>query len=412
MKILYVCQRYGERIVGGSEAACRAFAEHLVGRGHEVHVLTSAAHEYTTWANHYPPGESTLNGVTLHRLQVREPRSSEVFGPMHEWMVHGPKPAPTFQQRRWADLMGPNLEGLERWLREHAPAFDVVIFMTFMYSTTTRGLPAICGRVPTIMQPTAHDEPSVWVPLFEATFRFPDAYLYFTPDERSALERRLRRTTEGAVVGIGIDFYPVADPADFRGAHHLGDDPYLLYVGRVDPGKGTVEAARFFEAYKARNPGPLRLVIAGELIAASPQHPKIIYTGFLNEEMKRSAMAGSLALLQPSYFESFSIVVCESWVQGRPALVQGRCEVLDGQVRRSGGGLPYRGFASFEASVDLLLSDPALASEMGAAGQAFVQQMYSWPHVLDDVEKVIGLAQQRFAERRRPSVGDRRQVPS
>lgn len=400
MRILYVCQRYGELIVGGSETACHMFAEELSARGHDVHVLTSTALEYTTWLDHFPAGDSTVNGVAIHRLHVRTPRTPEVFGPMHEWMVHGPKPVPTFQQRRWADLTGPNVSGLEEWLHANATSFDVVIFMTYMYTTTTRGLAAIAGRVPTVLQPTAHDEPAIWIPLFEAVLRMPDAYLYFTPDERAVLERRLRRPTVGSVVGIGIDDHPLADPALFRAAYGLGADPYLLYVGRVDSGKGTTEAARFFAAYQHRNPSDLKLVIAGQMISEMPDHPDIVYTGFLAEPMKRSAMAGSLALLQPSYYESFSIVLCESWVQRRPALVQGRCEVLDGQVRRAGGGLPYVGFASFEASLDLLRSNRAMGDSMGASGQRFVQQRYSWNEVIHGVEEVISVAQERFADRR------------
>jgi len=396
-----VCQRYGERIVGGAEAACRMFAEHLAERSHEVHVLTSTAHEYTSWRNEYQAGESVINDVTVRRLAVRTERTPEIFGPMHSWMIHGPKPTPTFQQRRWADLTGPQVEGLEGWLQRNAPHFDVAIFMTYMYTTTTRGLMAAAGRVPTILQPTAHDEPSIWIPLFETVFRMPDAFLYFTAEERGIVERRLRQGTVGSVVGIGISTYEVANPQSFRGAHGLGDSPYLLYVGRVDSGKGTVEAAKFFAEYQRRNHSDLKLVVAGEVISDMPQHPDIVYTGFLDEEMKRSAMAGSLALLQPSYFESFSIVLCESWVQGRPALVQGRCEVLNGQVRRAQGGLPYVGFASFEASVDYLRAAPEVASAMGASGQRFVRDRYNWPEVLDGVESVVATAQQRFARRTR-----------
>ena len=400
MRILYVCQRYGQQIVGGSEAACRAFAEQLVGRGHEVSVLTSTAHQYTTWRNEYPAGESIVNDVTVHRLPVRAERTPEIFGPMHSWMVYGPKPTPTFQQRRWADLTGPQLDGIEGWIQTNAPRFDVVIFMTYMYTTTTRGLTAAAGRVPTILQPTAHDEPSIWIPLFETLLRMPDAFLFFTAEERAIVERRLRRETTGSVLGIGIDAHQVADPQPFRSAHGVGVSPYLLYVGRVDSGKGTVEAANFFAEYKRRNGGDLKLVVAGELIGAMPQHPDIVYTGFLDEGMKRSAMAGSIALLQPSYFESFSIVLCESWMQGRPALVQGRCAVLAGQVRRANGGLPYAGYAAFEASVDYLRGNPDVADAMGESGRDFVKQRYGWSEVLDGVESLIDVAQQRFDGRR------------
>ena len=46
------------------------------------------------------------------------------------------------------------------------------------------------------------------------------------------------------------------------------------------------------------------------------------------------------------------MVLTESFAQRRPALVQRRCAVLEGHARRSGGALPYSGFAEFEAAVD------------------------------------------------------------
>ena len=54
VRLLYTVQRYGPEIVGGSEAACRMFAERLVARGHDVHVLTSCARRFTDWADEYP----------------------------------------------------------------------------------------------------------------------------------------------------------------------------------------------------------------------------------------------------------------------------------------------------------------------------------------------------------------------
>jgi glycosyltransferase involved in cell wall biosynthesis len=411
MRILYLCQRYGPEIVGGAESACRMFSERLTERGHDVHVLTSTAREYTTWANHYPAGESLINGVTVHRLPVRSERTPEAFGPMQEWITHGPRPMPTFQQRRWADLVGPDVEGLEDWLHANARTFDVAVFMTYLYTTTTRGLPALAGCMPTVLQPAAHDEPSIWATLFDTILRLPDGYLYLTPAEQEFMHRRLYLSAPGdrveSVVGIGIDDPGPGDAARFRSQHNLGDRPYLLYVGRVDSGKGVFEAARFFSAYKLRNPSDLAFVIAGEVIGTGPQHADIVYTGFLDEETKRDAMAGSLALWQPSYFESFSIVLCESWVQGRPALVPARSQVLASQVRRAGGGLPYDGFAEFEAALDLLLQQPELADELGAGGRQFVLDTYAWPDVLAEFERGLDQAAARFETRGGPHVVSR-----
>jgi glycosyltransferase involved in cell wall biosynthesis len=401
VRILYVVQRYGERIVGGSESACRQFAEHLVTRGHEVHVLTSCAHDYVDWANEYKPGEYLINGVVVHRLSVVCPRPPVEFDVLHSWMMHHPYGAPLFEQQRWTTLMGPNLTGMRSWLFQNAHTFDTVVFMTYLYMTATQGLPTVAGRVPTILQPTAHDEPPAYVSLYQSIFRQPDAFLFFTPEERQAVERLYRIEPHGETIGIGLDLNDArGNGARARAAHGIEVDPYLVYVGRLDASKGVGELLRFFDAYKSRNGGNLRLVLAGGGQIEVPDRPDIVPTGFLDEQEKRDVIAGSLALVQSSYFESFSIVLCESWLENRPALVQGRCEVLRGQALRSGGAIPYEGFAQFEESVNWLLQNPSMADAIGRSGRAYVEENYNWNAVLDRFEATLDLARERFAHRR------------
>ena len=66
MRLAFVVQRYGLDIAGGAEYHCRLIAEHMA-RHAQVEVLTSCAADYITWANHYPEGSETLNGVTVRR---------------------------------------------------------------------------------------------------------------------------------------------------------------------------------------------------------------------------------------------------------------------------------------------------------------------------------------------------------
>ena len=46
---------------------------------YEVTVYTTCALDYTTWANHYPAGEETINGVRVKRWPVRKERKQERF---------------------------------------------------------------------------------------------------------------------------------------------------------------------------------------------------------------------------------------------------------------------------------------------------------------------------------------------
>jgi glycosyltransferase involved in cell wall biosynthesis len=163
----------------------------------------------------------------------------------------------------------------------------------------------------------------------------------------------------------------------------------LLYVGRIDEGKGARELLEFFVAFKEHQPGDLKLVMLGEPLIDIPVRDDIVVTGFVDYDVRDSAMAGALALVNPSFFESFSMVLTESFAHRRPALVQGRCEVLRGHALRSGAAIPYEGFAEFAAGVELLLEDPARADAMGAAGRAYVEREYDWEVVLDRYERLL-----------------------
>lgn len=400
MKILYVVQRYGKDIVGGSEAACRQFAEQLVLAGHEVEVLTSCARSYVTWANEYPVGVEVLNHVTIHRLPVIAPRDPATFGPMDQWLMRGTGHPSMWEHERWARLMGPNLDGLREWLLDNHSRFDVSIFMTYLYSTTTMGMPAIAGRLPVVFQPTAHNEPPLKVPIFETIFRLPDSYLFFTPEERDVVSEKFMFEPCGETVGMGIDLDPaVTDVSRLLQSHQIEPGKYLVYVGRLDPMKGVNELIRFFLEYAHRNDDGIKLVLAGDPIIDIPTHPRIVVTWFLDEGRKHSLIKNSLCLVQPSYFESFSIVLCEAWVQQRPALVQGASPVLAGQAERSSGAISFRGFAEFEQAVLMLAAEPELADQMGHAGRRYVESMYSWETVLDGVTNALATATRNFSDR-------------
>ncbi len=389
MRLLYVVQRYGREVAGGAELHCRQFATRLAARGHQVSVVTTCARSYLDWANEYPPGAAELDGVAVHRLPTARRRDLRLFGPLNGRVVWGKKPVALHLQREWMRSQGPDVPALGPWLDEHAPSYDVVVFFTYLYATTFEGLPHVAGRTATVLHPTAHDEPTLSLPLFDATFRLPDAFAFSTEEERELVQRRFRVQQPSSVVGIGFDLDVRGDEAAFRRRYGLGDDPYLVVVGRVDSGKGSDEVFAYFGAYKDRRPGPLKLVVVGEPVEPPRPRPDVVLTGFVDEATKRGAVEGALALVQPSYFESFSMVVAEAWVQRRPALVQGRCAVLAGHARRSGGALPYTGYAEFEAAVDLLAEQPALVAALGRAGRRYVEASYGWDAVLDRYDDLL-----------------------
>jgi len=390
VRLLFVVQRYGEAIFGGAEQASRMFATRLAARGHEVEVLTSCALSYVDWADHYPPGTTQLEGVTVHRLPVVSPRDPAVFGPLNGRVNANPHPTPLLLQRAWLRSQGPTLVGQAAWLRERAGGFDVAVFFTYLYATTALGLPVAAALVPTLFHPLAHDEPPFWLPVFDTTLRSARRMAYLTEEERDLVARRLHHPVSGTVIGIGADLDPpLRDTAAVRAGLGIGDRPYLAYVGRVDPAKGAEELLDGFRAYKARNPGDLALLYIGESVAPLPAHPDVFLSGFVDEPTKHGLLQGAVALVNPSYFESFSMSLTEAWALRRPALVQGASAVLRGQATRSGGAIAYEGFAELEAGIDLLVGDRALGDALGRAGRRYVESRYGWEVVLDRYEAVL-----------------------
>ena len=65
-KILFVVQRYGLEVNGGSEAYCRQIAEKLSSI-YDVSVLTTCAEDYVTWENKYQEGIEKINDITVIR---------------------------------------------------------------------------------------------------------------------------------------------------------------------------------------------------------------------------------------------------------------------------------------------------------------------------------------------------------
>jgi glycosyltransferase involved in cell wall biosynthesis len=259
------------------------------------------------------------------------------------------------------------------------------------------------------LHPTAHDEPPMRLSIFEEVMRVPDELIFLTPEEGDLVHGRFPGSPPGEVIGIGMDATHPGDADAFRRKFGLGADPYLLYVGRVDPAKGAAELIDYFVGYKQRNPtaaaaGDLRLVLLGEKLIDVPDRSDIVVTGFVDEPTRDGALAGALALVHPSYFESFAMVLTEAFAQRRPALVQGRCEVLRGHAHRSGGAIPYTGFLEFEAAVDALVESPELADSLGRAGRAYVEREYDWDVVMDRYERVLN----RVAALRRPTEASRR----
>ncbi|MEA3019045.1 MAG: hypothetical protein QOI47_569 [Actinomycetota bacterium] len=375
MKIAYVTPRYGTEIVGGAENGARGLAEHLASDlGWEVEALTTCAIDNRTWADEYDEGASDLNGVRVHRFRSKAGRDPG-FDRFSRKVMGQPFRAAPRDQAQWIRMQGPhNPQLLDAIASSDA---DLLVFTPYLYEPTAMGLPLVGDRA--VFHPAAHEEQPIHLPLFRGVFGAARGLSFYTHSERRLVERLFPVASSAQIVlGLGVD-ESEGDPGAARAALSIGDRPFLHYQGRVDNGKGTTVLAEFFAAYKRRRPGPLALVLSGPVDDLPPSHPDIVVTGLVDPELMWGLFRASTVYVHPSAYESFSITLMDAWEAGRPVLVNGRCEVTREHCERSGGGLWFDGYASFEAALDRLLADAALRTQLGDAGRAYVDAHYRWP---------------------------------
>jgi glycosyltransferase involved in cell wall biosynthesis len=376
-RIAIVVQRYGEEVSGGAELHARWLAEHLTNLA-EVHALTTCAIDYTTWANHYPAGESALNGVKLHRFPVDMPRDWRHSQQMTAKLIHSDHSL--LDEFDWMRAQGPISSQLLSFINRHESEFDAFVFVTYLYATTFFGLPLVPHKA--ILVPTAHDEPYLRLPLFRPIFHLPQVIVYNTEAERQLVNQVMGNSGRPQIVaGVGINVPATADPNRFRRRFGL-TDPFVLYVGRIDEAKNVPELLTYFERYRQETSTPLKLVLIGKAQFTWPDHPDLIHLGFLPEQDKFDGIRAATAVVIPSLYESLSMIALESWLMERPTLVNGRCEILKQQCRHSQGGLYYHSYDEFRLALTRLLSDPLLQAQLGVQGRRFVQTRYRWEIIL------------------------------
>ncbi len=378
MKLACVTPRYGVEVHGGAETAARNLSERLVGvDGWSVEVLTTCAIEADTWEDAYDPGDTEIDGVRVRRFTARG-RAPD-FDDYGEALMRHPQVATPGQERRWLEMQGPVSPELIAAIADSDA--DLVAFHPYLYHPTVEGIRRVASR--SVLHPAAHDEAPIRLPVFAETFGVAAGMVFWTPGEQRLVHRQFAvGTTPQLVLGIGVEPGP-GDPEVVREALGLGDRPYLVCLGRVDEGKGSRLLATFFAAYKERHPGPLALVFVGPVVDAPEPHPDIVLAGGVDEETKWGALRGALALVSPSPLESFSIVLLEGWAAGRPALVNGACEATRDHCARSGGGLVFDGYGTFEVAIERFEADAALRGRLAARGRAYVADRYEWPRLIE-----------------------------
>jgi len=385
VKLAFVVQRYGPDIAGGSEMHCRALAHRLAPR-HEITVLTSCASDYVSWTNTFPAGESRDQALRVIRFPVREPRSLHAFADLSDEVFDGS--ASRERQEEWFRANGPDVPELLEHLRLYGATYDLVLFWTYRYAPSFFGVPIVKDRA--VLLPTAEEDRAIDLDVLAGYFTLPAGYLFLTPEEHALVSSRAAGAlSPSAVIGMGLDRSEPADDTSLLQANGIPPE-YVLYLGRVDRNKGCHTLFDHFRAYAAGFASDeVTLVLAGPAKMRVPTDPRIKALGYVSDDLRRALLAHARVLAVPSPYESLSIALLEGWNHSVPAIVNAGCAVLQGQVRRANGGLPYRSAEEFCEALAYLHTHPVERRAFGKQGRAFVDREYRWPTVIDRVERLL-----------------------
>lgn len=381
-KIGFVIPWYAENIPGGAEMETREVTKHLKAAGLDVEILTTCVKEFgSDWnKNFYPEGEEIVHNVPVKRFKVRK-RDTRAFAAVNTKLMNGTVPTAEEQQIFVDEMV--NSPDLYKYIKKHSREYTAFVYIPYMFGTTYFGVKTCPEKA--VLIPCFHDEAYVYMDIFRSLYS-KAAGMIFNARPEYELTKRLYdiENMQTVVMGIGMDTDLTSDAAAFRKKFGISE-PFIIYAGRKDAGKNVHTLVKYFSEYRKRRVTDLKLVLigGGEMQIPADVRDHVIDLGFVDRQDKYDAIAASEFLCQPSKNESFSLVIMESWLCGRPVLVHEKCAVTANFAREAEGGLYFNDYFEFEGCTDFFLSKKDTAAQMGRNGCAYVKKNFDWDIIVD-----------------------------
>ena len=389
--VAFVIPWYGDDIKGGAESECNQLAHLFLEKHIPVEVLTTCVKQASDdrGTNTLPEGSHMESGVCVRRFPVKK-QNMEKLVPANLKLFHNEPVTPEEEKNYLEEDI--NSPAMYRFIRENRDHYHCFIFLPYLYGITYSGSAECLEKA--VMIPCLHDEGYAHMELIRKRMEEIKKIIFLSRPEQELAEKLYdlsgaKREVIGAYVESGWESH--VNPSSFRTKYRI-TDPFLLCAGRKESGKKTDMLLDYYLYYQKKKKSRLKLVFigGGNITIPDDSRKDVLDLGFVSLQDKYDAMASCLALCNPSFFESFSIVIMESWLAGRPVLVSEQCKVTADFCRESNGGLWFDSYGLFEGCVDYLLSHPDEANQMGRNGQHYVHTHFTkdavFPKYMDFLE--------------------------
>jgi glycosyltransferase involved in cell wall biosynthesis len=307
------------------------------------------------------------------------------------------------------------------FLRRHGRSYDIIeIHGLYRFPVTYSAWFARTMHIPYVIRPHGSLDPFLYsksttrnLPLkriYEYLFDLPNLHsagaIHFTAsDERNrASFLDLRAPSFVCPNGIDLECYehlPVR--GRLRSKWGLGDDPIVLFLGRLHFKKGLDLLIPAFSQL-LRHQSNLQLVIAGpdndnysvDVRAWVREHgvsESVHIVGNLDGPDITQAYVDSDVFVLPSYTENFGMTVVEAMACGLPVVISDQVNIHS-EISRVGAGIVVPCDAiQIAHALKSVLVDSLSRQTMGKAGRDLVSSRFSWPSIakslINEYETVI-----------------------
>lgn len=406
-RVAFVVVRYGLDVNGGAEYHCRMLAERLV-KDYDVEVLTTCVKDYINGGNEVASKMEQINGVLVRRFEALpiDDIPEEFFGNkakpvrrlrMFLYKIHCLRLISYFMPV-WRYLVKEEEETIKRsvfysrqlneFVKENKHMYDVFIAVTMDYAPFY--YTALYAGEKTIAIPTMHYAKTFFRAMLTKAFsNF--AYVGFNTNAEQKLAENVfgRALGPHGIISVGIEDTIPADWEKTKMRYGL-PDKYLLYVGRLDRGKVNNIVSYFSNYKKKYNESPLKFVMVGSSFEKLEVIPDVIYTGFVTDEEKTVIIQHAVVVVNPSLYESLSLILLEVLNLGRPMLVNGHCAVLKEHCLKSHGAVDYyMNEKQFISKLHKIESSLEVRERMVEGGKRYVEENYNWALILSRLKQAV-----------------------
>ena len=380
-KIGFVTPWFGMDIQGGAEAELRELVLHLKDTDIEFEVLNTCVTSFNSnWnENYHEEGKSVENGITVRRFKA-DKRDSAAFDNVNWKLMRNV--AITGEEEEIFIREMVNSSEMYRFMREKENEYALFVFIPYMFGTTYYGVKVNPSKA--VLIPCFHNESYFYMDIFKELYSKVAGIIYNAQPEKELVEKNYKlQGVKQIVMGIGMDTDISGDAQRFREKYKI-ERPFMIYAGRKDAGKNVDLLLRYFSEYHKRQISDLDLVMigGGEIDILPDISDRVYDLGFVDKQDKYDAYAAAELLCQPSHNESFSLVIMESWLCGKPVLVHDKCEVTKSFAVESNGGLYFKDYFEFEGTLNYILTNRSAAIFMGNNGKKYVEKHFAWDQMI------------------------------